>query len=133
MPEAPVADLKTDSADNIFTVDKADQVLRTAEYLINPLRQQQGTYDAVSVSGYQIKQSEQHLTVSRGDELILVARNGEVISDQVTDQDWATLSQIQIPERFPQPAMEIDNPAALLQPDLGSDRLLPNSLISTRQ
>jgi hypothetical protein len=99
-------ELMSEKANNTFTVNKADQILRTAEYLINPLRQQEGMYDAVSVQGYQIKQSEQHVTVSQGERLILVARGGEVMSDQVTDQDWAALKQIRVPERFPQPALD---------------------------
>jgi hypothetical protein len=99
-------ELMSEEADNTFTVNKADQILRTAEYLINPLRQEEGMYDAVSVQGYQIKQSEQHVTVSQGERLILVARGGEVMSDQVTDQDWAALNQIRVPERFPQPALD---------------------------
>jgi hypothetical protein len=95
-------ELMSEKANNTFTVNKADQILRTAEYLINPLRQQEGMYDAVSVHGYQIKQSEQHVTVSQGERLILVARSGKVMSDQATDQDWAALKQIRVPERFPQ-------------------------------
>ncbi|WP_121969212.1 hypothetical protein [Leptolyngbya sp. BC1307] len=96
--------------ENTFTVSKADQILRTAEYLINPLRQQEGMYDAVSVQGYQIKQSDQHITVSQGERLILVARGGEIMSDQVTERDWAALSQIQMPERFPQTALDAVQP-----------------------
>ena len=67
-------------------------------------------YDAVSVQGYQIRQSDQHITVSQGERLVLVARGGEVMSNQVTDQDWAALSQIQIPERFPQPVLDAVQP-----------------------
>jgi hypothetical protein len=104
--EQTTSELMSEKSNNTFTVNKADQILRTAEYLINPLRQQEGMYDAVSVHGYQIKQSEQHVTVSQGERLILVARSGEVMSDQVTDQDWAALNQIRVPERFPQPALD---------------------------
>jgi hypothetical protein len=100
------SEVSQDSTENTFSANKADHILRTAEYLINPLRAPSGMYDAVSVSGYQIKQSDQHITVSQGERLILVARGGEVMSDQVTGQDWAALSQIQIPERFPKPAQE---------------------------
>jgi hypothetical protein len=100
-------DVSQDSSENTFTANKAAHILRTAEYLINPLREPSGMYDAVSVSGYQIKQSDQHITVSQGERLILVARGGEVMSDQVTGQDWAALSQIQIPERFPKPDKEV--------------------------
>ncbi|MEL6780451.1 MAG: hypothetical protein AAFO06_24745 [Cyanobacteria bacterium J06597_16] len=92
-----------------FTVNKAEQLLRTSEYLINPLRQEKGMYDAVSVNGYQIKQSNQHVTVSQGDRLILVARGGEVMSDQVTDQDWDAFSQIQIPNQLSQPVLETES------------------------
>jgi hypothetical protein len=111
-------ELMSEKANNTFTVNKADQILRTAEYLINPLRQQEGMYDAVSVHGYQIKQSEQHVTVSQGERLILVARGGEVMSDQVTDQDWAALTQIRVPERFPQPALDA---VQLSQNNLGTE------------
>jgi hypothetical protein len=108
-------DVRQNSTKNTFSVNKADHILRTAEYLINPLRETLGMYDAVSVSGYQIKQSDQHITVSQGERLILVARGGEVMSDQVTGQDWAALSQIQIPERFPKPDKE-----AVSQPQVTS-------------
>jgi hypothetical protein len=106
LDKEPNPDVRQNSTENTFVADKAEHILRAAEYLINPLRAPSGMYDAVSVSGYQIKQSDQHITVSQGERLILVARGGEVMSDQVTSKDWATLSQIQIPERFPKPAQE---------------------------
>ena len=104
----------TENGEGVFTISKADQLLTTAEYLINPLRQDKGMYDAVSINGYQIKQSNQHITVSQGDRLLLVARSGEIMSDRVTDQDWTAFSQIQVPDRFPQfdePAVEVIQPS----------------------
>ena len=100
-----------EDGESCFTVGRADQLLTTAEYLINPLRQEKGMYDAVSINGYQIKQSGQHITVSQGDRLLLVARSGEIMSDQVAEQDWAAFSQIQVPDRFPQPPSEVSLPS----------------------
>ena len=94
-----------ESTDSTVAVARANQLLITAQHLLNPLRQSEAIYDEVSVQGYQIKKRDADIIISDGDSNVLHARNGEIVSSQVTDLDWAVLSQLQVPERFPQPVL----------------------------
>ncbi|MEM9088687.1 MAG: hypothetical protein AAGC93_08075 [Cyanobacteria bacterium P01_F01_bin.53] len=81
------------------------QLITTAEYLLNPLRQPNRIYDEVSVQGYKIQQKDSEITISQGERVVLRAQKGELVSNHVTEQDWSTLSQMQVPERLSQPIL----------------------------
>ncbi|MEO1396076.1 MAG: hypothetical protein AAFV90_24525 [Cyanobacteria bacterium J06634_5] len=87
------------------TVDRGGQLLLIAQHLLNPLRQPTSIYDEVSIHGYQIQKNGQDITVRQGERLVITAHSGELIDNHVTEQDWATLSAIQVPERFPKPVL----------------------------
>ena len=72
----PEVDTTTPSIDG-------ERVAQIAARLINPLNESQPIYDAVAVSDYRIKQNGHHLAVRRDNTLILVVRDGEVISNQL--------------------------------------------------
>ena len=91
--------------DDSVAIARANQLLTTAQYLLNPLRQGEAIYDEVSVQGYQIKKRDADIIISDGESDVLHARNGEIISSQITDLDWTMLGQIQVPERLPQPVL----------------------------
>lgn len=77
------------------SVDQANSVAQAADYLLNPLREEQPVYDAVSIRGYQIKRDGNDITISRDNDPILVASNGKVTTNQVTQQDWEVFQQLQ--------------------------------------
>ncbi|MBD2114973.1 MULTISPECIES: hypothetical protein [Cyanophyceae] len=83
-PDAPSPDL---------TVDP-EAVTQIAARLINPLNESKPIYDAVAVGDYQIKQSGHHLSVSRDDQVILVMRDGAVVSNQLQDVDRAAFLEL---------------------------------------
>lgn len=85
---------------------QADDIAQIADYLLNPLAGEP-IYDAVSIGEYCLKRGGNSLTVSRGDSLILVARQGEVITDHVTQQDWETFQRIE-QQSCPYPFYQID-------------------------
>jgi hypothetical protein len=86
-PQTPPA--QSSDLENIAGVDRAKNIARTADYLLNPLGEEQPIYEAVAIGGYRIRRGEnQMITVSRGESLILVARAGEIITDRVTEADW---------------------------------------------
>jgi hypothetical protein len=58
-------------------------VAQIAARLINPLNEAKPIYDAVAVGDYRIKQNGHHLSVSRDDQVILVVRDGAVVSNQL--------------------------------------------------
>ncbi|MEL6327040.1 MAG: hypothetical protein AAFQ61_09080, partial [Cyanobacteria bacterium J06626_23] len=68
--------------------ERAGDVLIAAQHLLNPLGQAVSPYDAVAIGPYQIQQQGEQLTVSRGEEVILSARQGQVISENVLQSDW---------------------------------------------
>ena len=65
----------------------------------------QPIYDAVAVSDYRIKQNGHHLAVRRDNTLILVVRDGEVISNQLTESDFAAFLKLET-QLSPFPAAE---------------------------
>ncbi|WP_416671463.1 hypothetical protein [Egbenema bharatensis] len=91
--EAPQESPKVDPP--IVPVEQATTVAQTADYLLNPLREEQPIYDAVSVRGYQIKREGNDITIKRDDEPILVTSNGKVTVNTVTQQDWETFRDLQ--------------------------------------
>ncbi|MEO1396241.1 MAG: hypothetical protein AAFV90_25370 [Cyanobacteria bacterium J06634_5] len=109
---AATAEPIAEPADNSIAVARASQLLITAQYLLNPLRQSESIYDEVFVQGYHIKNRGSDIIVSESDSVVLHARNGELVNSQVTDLDWAILGQIQVPERLPQPILnDLPKPA----------------------
>lgn len=85
---------------SFVSVEQANQVAQTADYLLNPLKEKQPIYDAVSVKGYQIRQNNDGIAISRGSEPILATSNGEVTTNRLTQQDWETFQHLQ-----PQPSV----------------------------
>jgi hypothetical protein len=86
--------------------NKADQLAHVAHYLLNPLSEDRPIYDSVVIGDYKIKRGENNIvTVSRGDSLILVTREGEVVSDRITEADWLAFQSIyeQIQPQLMQP------------------------------
>jgi hypothetical protein len=83
-PEAQLPDLMVDP----------EAVAQIAARLINPLREAKPIYDAVAVGDYRIKQSGHHLSVSRDDQVILVVRDGAVVSSQLQDSDRAAFLEL---------------------------------------
>jgi hypothetical protein len=73
----------------------AERVAGIASRLINPLNEAQPMYDAVAVGDYRIKQNGHHLAVRRDNTLILVVRDGEVISNQLTETDFAAFLKLE--------------------------------------
>jgi hypothetical protein len=78
-----------------ISTDQANTVAQTADYLLNPLREEHPIYDAVSIRGYQIKREGNDITINRNNELILVTSNGKVAINNVTQQDWETFRDLQ--------------------------------------
>lgn len=97
-----------------FTVNRADHISRTAQHLINPLSQEKGFYDAVSVAGYQIKQNGKDITVGKDNQQVLSVRDGEVISKQISPQDWKTLGQLQVPNELSEPYASVSKGLEIL-------------------
>jgi hypothetical protein len=92
-----------------YKVDKALNIAQAADYLLNPLGEEQPIYDAVAIGGYRIKRGEnQIITVSRGESLILVAREGEIITDRVTDEDWQAFQSVYNRLQPQQPEIEFN-------------------------
>ena len=71
------------------------EVAQVASRLINPLNEAQPLYDEVSVGAYRIQQQGHHLSVHRENDLILVMRDGEVVSHQLNDADRAAFLQLE--------------------------------------
>jgi|GEM_PF-2514163 len=94
----PEVDTTTPSIDG-------ERVAQIAARLINPLNESQPIYDAVAVSDYRIKQNGHHLAVRRDNTLILVVRDGEVISNQLTESDFAAFLKLET-QLSPFPAAE---------------------------
>lgn len=84
-PEAPSPDLAVDS----------EGVAQIAARLINPFNEFKPIYDAVAVGDYRIKQSGHHLSISRADQIILVVRDGAVVSNQLQDTDRAAFLELE--------------------------------------
>jgi hypothetical protein len=82
---------------NFSTVSegRAGEVAQIADYLLNPLREEQPIYDAVAVQGYQIKRDGNDITVSRENEPVLTTSNGEITTNQLTQQDWERFQRLQ--------------------------------------
>jgi hypothetical protein len=75
-------------------LDRAREIAQAADYLLNPLAEEP-IYDSVAIGEYRIKRGGEHIvTVSRGDTLILVTKDGEVMTDRVTEQDWQAFQRI---------------------------------------
>lgn len=77
------------------SVEQANTVAQTADYLLNPLREEHPIYDAVSIRGYQINREGNDITINRNNELILISSNGKVTVNNVTQQDWETFQGLQ--------------------------------------
>lgn len=86
-------------------------VAQVASRLINPLNEAQPLYDEVSVGAYRIQQQGHHLSVHRENELILVIRDGEVVSDQLKDADRAAFLQLET-QLSPVVALQANSQAA---------------------
>ncbi|MEM9505182.1 MAG: hypothetical protein AAGA01_14630, partial [Cyanobacteria bacterium P01_E01_bin.43] len=71
------------------------EISQLASRLINPLNEAQPLYDEVSVGAYRIQQQGHHLSVHRENELILVMRDGEVVSHQLQDADRAAFLRLE--------------------------------------
>ena len=84
-PEAPSPEL---------TVDP-DAIAQIAARLINPLNESKPIYDAVVVGDYRIKQSGHHLSISRDNQVLLVVRDGAVVSNQLQDTDRAAFLKME--------------------------------------
>ncbi|PSR19303.1 hypothetical protein C8255_02785 [filamentous cyanobacterium CCP3] len=84
-PDAPLPDLAVDP----------EAVAQIAARLINPLHEAKPIYDAVAVGDYRIKQSGHHLSISRADQIILVVRDGAVVSNQLQDTDRAAFLEME--------------------------------------
>lgn len=90
---SPQESLKIESPP--VSLEQAERMAQTADYLLNPLKEQQPIYDSVSVRGYQIQQGEDGITVSRDGELILATSNGEITTNQVAQQDWDAFQSLE--------------------------------------
>jgi hypothetical protein len=77
------------------SVEQANTVAQTADYLLNPLREEHPVYDAVSIKGYEIKREGNDITINRDNEPILATSNGKVTVNNVTQQDWETFQGLQ--------------------------------------
>lgn len=71
------------------------EVAQVASRLINPLNEAKPLYDEVSVGAYRIQQQGHHLSVHREKDLILVVRDGEVVSHQLKDADRAAFLKLE--------------------------------------
>lgn len=71
------------------------EVAQVASCLINPLYEAKPLYDEVSVGPYRIQQQGHHLSVHRENDLILVMRDGEVVSHQLKDADRAAFLKLE--------------------------------------
>ncbi|MGG6242450.1 hypothetical protein ACQ4N7_27870, partial [Nodosilinea sp. AN01ver1] len=98
-PDVPSTDL---------TVDP-EAVAQIAARLINPLNESKPIYDAVAVGDYHIKQSGHHLSVSRNDQVLLMVRDGAVVSDQLQDTDRAAFLELET-RLSPSVAAEVASP-----------------------
>ena len=67
----------------------ADQVAQIAAQLLNPLNDATPIYESVAVGSYHIKQNGHHLAVRRDNHLILLVRDGAVVSHQLQEADRA--------------------------------------------
>ena len=100
IPLLPQPSLSRASSDRqaeppVNSADWADEVAQTADRLLNPLGDDQLIYDSVAIGDYRIKRGGASIvTVSRGDQLILVARSGEVVTNSLSQQDWQTFHQL---------------------------------------
>jgi hypothetical protein len=92
-PEAPSPDL-TVTPEVVAQVDP-EAVAQIATRLINPLNEAKPIYDAVAVGDYRIKQGGHHLSVSRDDQVLLVMRDGAVVSNQLQDTDRAAFLELE--------------------------------------
>jgi hypothetical protein len=92
---APSSQAAPQAESPIVSLEQAERMAQTADYLLNPLKEQQPIYDAVSVKGYQIRQDENGISVSRDGEPILAASNGEITTNRVTQQDWDTFQRLE--------------------------------------
>lgn len=77
------------------SLEQAERMAQTADYLLNPLKEQQPIYDSVSVRGYQIQQGEDGITVSRDGEPILATSKGKIVANQATQQDWDVFQRLE--------------------------------------
>ena len=77
-----------------ITSDLANDVAAAAQQLLNPLGQETPTYQAVAVGQYTIQEQGDLLLVSREDDVILSARQGTILDEQVTQADWQTFHDI---------------------------------------
>ncbi len=98
MPLSNPAEIDTQPED-LTPSTHAFEVARIATYLLNPLNDESPIYDAVAIGEYRIKRNGNNMTVSRGEDLILVALDGEVITDRVEVFDWQAFQRLSRPER----------------------------------
>ncbi len=112
-----------------------ERAAQIAARLINPLNEAQPMYDAVAVGDYRIKQNGHHLAVRRDNSLILVVRDGEVVSNQLTESDFAAFLQFETQlspvtafeqhqeESVPEPVQNGHHPSALTVLEQAKDQL----------
>ncbi|NET33266.1 MAG: hypothetical protein F6K19_14800 [Cyanothece sp. SIO1E1] len=74
---------------------QAKDIAQAAEYLLNPLAEEDPIYDAVEIQGYTISRAGNKISISRDNQSILVTQAGTVISDHSTQTDWQVFQQIQ--------------------------------------
>ncbi|BAU15912.1 hypothetical protein LEP3755_64780 (plasmid) [Leptolyngbya sp. NIES-3755] len=94
--EPPPEDLSLDwQAQNI----QAQDIAHTAQFLLNPLGDEKPMYDTVAITDYKIAQDADGLTITRGnDEIVLIVREGQVWDYGSTEQDWQAFQRFQ-PQR----------------------------------
>lgn len=90
----PVVEEEPLPASTPITSDLANDVAVAAQQLLNPLGQETPTYQAVAVGQYTIQQQGDLLLVSREDDVILSARQGTILDEQVTQADWQAFHDI---------------------------------------
>ena len=90
----PVVEEEPLPASTPITSDLANDVAMAAQQLLNPLGQETPTYQAVAVGQYTIQHQGELLLVSREEDVILSARQGSILDEQVTQADWQTFHDI---------------------------------------
>ena len=80
-------------ASTSITSDLANDVVVAAQQLLNPLGQETPTYQAVAVGQYTVQQQGDLFLVSREEDVILSARQGTILDEQITQNRLANISR----------------------------------------
>jgi hypothetical protein len=120
---------------NLSTVseDRAGEVAQIADYLLNPLREESPIYDAVAVQGYQIKRDGNDITVSRENEPILMVDNGEITTNQLTQQDWETFQRLQPPSTVAQTTYQSNGKRSLVESGVLDSDTIQHDMLDAQQ